>query len=60
LSLTVGLNVLYKKTVRFVIDVTRSDVQRETPLVEQPEPLPYYPYYELDHTRLVAQLQVEI
>jgi hypothetical protein len=60
LSLTVGLNVLYKKNVRFVIDVTRTEVQDTTPLVEQPEPLPYYPYYELDHTRLVAQVQVEI
>jgi hypothetical protein len=60
LSLTLGLNVLYKKNVRFVIDVTRTEVQDTTPLVEQPEPLPYYPYYELDHTRLVAQVQVEI
>jgi hypothetical protein len=60
LSLTLGVSLLYKKNVRLVIDVTHTDVQENTPFVEQPEPLPLYPYLDVDHTRLVAQLQVEI
>lgn len=57
---TVGLSLLYKKSVRFVVDVTRTNVQKNTPALEQPEPIPLYPYYDLDNTRIVAQLQVEI
>jgi hypothetical protein len=59
-ELTLGLQVLFSKTVRFLIDVTRTDVQRYTPVIEQPLPLPAWPYYDLDNTRVVAQLQVEI
>jgi hypothetical protein len=58
--LSLGLNVLYKRTVRFVFDVSRTDVQGNTPVIEQPTPLPYYPYMALDNTRVTAQLQLEL
>jgi hypothetical protein len=60
LALTLGVNVIYKKNVRFILDVTHTDMQSNTAVVEQPEPLPYYPYMDLDNTRVVAQVQVEI
>jgi hypothetical protein len=60
LELTLGLSVLYKKSVRFVLDVTRTQVQKQTPVLEQPEPIPLYPYFDLSNTRVVVQLQVEI
>ncbi|MET0386847.1 MAG: hypothetical protein ABW321_12850 [Polyangiales bacterium] len=59
LGLTLGLNLLYKKNVRFIIDVTRTEVQANTPYVEQPE-LAVFPYLDRDNTRVVAQLQLEI
>jgi hypothetical protein len=46
--------------VRFVIDVTHTAVQGDTPVLDQPLPLPYYPYLALDSTRLTAQLQLEL
>jgi hypothetical protein len=58
--LSLALNVLYKQNVRFVVDVTRTEVQGNSPVLEQPLPLPYYPYMALDDTRMTAQLQVEL
>ena len=52
--------MLFLERARFLIDVTRTDVQSQSPLLDQPKPLSDPPYYELDHTRVVAQLQVEI
>jgi hypothetical protein len=60
LELTAAFNLLYKKRVRFVVAATRTEVQASTPVLEQPEPLPYTPYFALDHTRLTFQLQLEI
>jgi hypothetical protein len=60
LELTGALNVLYGKRVRFVIAATRTEVQASTPVLEQPRPLPYVPYFALDNTRLTFQLQLEI
>jgi hypothetical protein len=60
LELTGALNVLYGKRVRFVIAATRTEVQASTPVLEQPRPLPYLPYFALDNTRLTFQLQLEI
>jgi hypothetical protein len=54
------VNVLYKQSVRFVIDVSHTDVQDNTPVLEQPQPLPYYPYMALDNTRVTGQLQLEL
>ena len=60
LQLSAALNVLYKRSARFVLDVTRSDVQRNTTVVEQPRPLAANPYLDLDNTRVTAQLQLEL
>jgi hypothetical protein len=59
-ELSAGLTMLFLERARFLIDVTRTDVQADSPLLDQPKPLQDPPYYELDHTRVVAQLQVEI
>jgi hypothetical protein len=58
LELTLGFSVLYKKSVRVVIDVTRTQVQAQTPALEQPKPIPFYPYLDLSNTQVVLQLQV--
>lgn len=58
--LSFGLNLLYKKSVRFVVDVSNTAVQAESPVIEQPRPLPYYPYMALDNTRITFQLQLEL
>jgi hypothetical protein len=55
-----GLNVLYKRSVRFVFDVSHTDVQDNTSVIEQPRPLPYTPYIALDNTRVTGQLQLEL
>lgn len=60
LELSVALNVLYKKRLRFVVAGTRSVVQHGSARIEQPRPLPYEPYLELSRTKLVAQLQLEL
>lgn len=60
LQLSFGVNVLYKKYVRFVIDLAHTDVQAGSPVIEQPRPLPYYPYLALDNTQLTGQLQLEL
>jgi hypothetical protein len=59
-ELTLGLNVIFSRNARLLIDVTRTDVQKNTPVIEQPLPLASVPYLELDNTRIVTQLQLEI
>jgi hypothetical protein len=56
-ELTFALNLDITRSLRFVIDVTRTDVQAYTPLADQPKPWPQIPYFELDNTRVIAQLQ---
>jgi len=58
--LSFGVNVLYKRSVRFVLDVSRTDVQDNTAVIEQPTPLPYIQYVALDSTRVTGQLQLEL
>jgi hypothetical protein len=58
--LSFGLNVLYKRSVRFVLDVSHTAVQANTAVIEQPTPLPYVPYMALDNTRVTGQLQIEL
>jgi hypothetical protein len=60
LELSAALNVLYKKRLRFVLAFTRTEVQANTPVIEQPRPLPYEPYLDLSSTKLTAQLQLEL
>jgi hypothetical protein len=57
-ELSAGVSVMYKENVRFLVDVKRTDVQADTPVLEQPEPIPFYPYLELDNTRVFAQAQL--
>lgn len=58
--LSFGLNVLYKQSVRFILDVARTDVQDNSAVLDQPKPLPYNPYMALDNTRVTGQLQLEL
>jgi hypothetical protein len=57
-ELSFALNVEFTDNMRLVLDVTRTDVQRNTPLIDQPKPLPETPYMRLDDTRVVTQFQV--
>jgi hypothetical protein len=46
--------------VRFLIDVTHTGVQANTPVLNQPKPLQATPFLALSNTRLSAQLQLEL
>lgn len=59
-ELSAGISFPFKKRMRLLLDVKRVDVQRGTPVIESPRPLPASPYFELDATRLSAQLQLEL
>jgi hypothetical protein len=59
-QLSFALNFLYKRSVRFVLDVAHTEVQDQTTVLEQPQPLPGYPYFALDNTRITGQLQLEL
>jgi hypothetical protein len=59
-ELSFALNVDFSESIRLLLDVTRSDVQAHSPVLDQPKPLADPPYNELDATRLVAQLQIKI
>jgi hypothetical protein len=57
---TVALQLIFDRHVRLLLDATHTDVEDDTPLLDPPRPLPATPYFERDHTRATAQLQVEI
>jgi len=57
-QLTAGFGTYFSPKVRLLIDVTRTDVQDGTPVVNQPDPLPVEPYNALSSTRVTTQLQV--
>jgi hypothetical protein len=59
-ELRAGVAFPYKKRVRFLVDVARSDIEAGTPVIDSPKPLPAVPYFDLDSTRVTAQLQVEL
>lgn len=59
-ELTAGIAFPYKKAVRLLFDVKRTDVQRGTPVIDSPKPLPAVPYFDRSNTRVTAQLQVEL
>ncbi|HKP59424.1 MAG TPA: hypothetical protein VJV78_22020 [Polyangiales bacterium] len=46
--------------LRLLVDATQTNVQPNTAALEQPRPLPAIPYFDLDNTELVAELQLEI
>jgi hypothetical protein len=59
-ELSFALNFDVTQAVRFVLDVTRTDVQANSPVLNPPKPIPYPPYFELSATRIVGQLQVAL
>lgn len=59
-ALSAAMNVILSKNARFLLDVTRTDVEKGSPLLDQPTPLQVPPFLELNNTRLVGQLQVEM
>lgn len=46
--------------IRFMVDVTHTQVQAGTPVLNQPRPLQADPYLALSNTRLIVQLQLEL
>lgn len=59
-ELSVGIGVPYKKRMRFLVDVRRSSVQRGTPVLDSPKPLPAMPYFDRSSTRVTLQFQAEL
>jgi hypothetical protein len=59
-TFALALNILFKRSVRFVLDISHTDVEDGTAVIEQPTPLPFYPYIALDNTRITGQLQLEL
>jgi hypothetical protein len=59
-ELSFALNFDLTQAVRFVIDVSRTDVQANSAVLDPPKPITDPPYYELDETRVVGQLQVAL
>lgn len=59
-QLSFALNLLFWERVRFVLEAVRTDVQANTPLLNQPKPLASVPYLALDNTRVLGQLQLEL
>jgi hypothetical protein len=59
-ELSFGVGVPYKKKMRLLFDVRRTSVQKGTPVLESPKPLPALPYFDRSSTRITAQLQLEL
>jgi len=57
-SFALGTHV-YKST-KLVVDVTRMDIQDNTPVIDQPLPLRAVPFNALSYTRATVQLQVAL
>ena len=59
-ELSFGIGVPYKKQMRFLFDVRRSSVQKGTPVLDSPKPLPAFPYFDRSSTRVTLQFQAEL
>ncbi|MFT3923925.1 MAG: hypothetical protein QM778_15435 [Myxococcales bacterium] len=59
-TLSASLTLICLERVRFMLDVTRTDVQAHSPVLKQPKPLQIPPFMALDNTRVIGQLQVEL
>lgn len=57
-QLTAGIATYIIKSTRVLLDVTRTDVQDNSPVVNQPLPLREFPYNALSNTCVTGQLQV--
>jgi hypothetical protein len=59
-EISAGVGIPFKKRLRLLVDLKRTDVDKGTPVIDSPKPLPAVPYFDLDSTRVTAQLQVEL
>jgi hypothetical protein len=59
-QLTLGLATYFTKSMRVLLDVARTDVQDQTPVVNQPTPLHLPPYFALSNTRVTGQFQADL
>ena len=59
-TLSGSFTVIAWSRVRFLVDVTHTEVERNTIVINQPKPLQADPYLALSNTRLIAQLQLEL
>ena len=59
-QLSFALATHLSKATRLLFDITRTDVQQDSPVLNQPDPLREVPYSALDSTRVTAQLQVAL
>ncbi len=59
-ELTAGVGIPFKKQMRFLVDVKRTNVQKGTPVIDSPKPLPAFPYFDRSSTRVTAQFQLEL
>ena len=59
-ELTAGVGIPFKKQMRFLVDVKRTDVQKGTPVIDPPKPLPAFPYFDRSSTGVTAQFQLEL
>jgi hypothetical protein len=57
-ALSAGINLILSKNARLLLDATRTDVEKGSPILDQPKPLQVPPFLDLDDTRLVGQLQI--
>jgi len=57
-ALSVGINLILSKNARLLLDATRTDVEKGSPILDQPKPLQVPPFLDLNDTRLVGQLQI--
>ncbi|MGC4088162.1 MAG: hypothetical protein QM756_09730 [Polyangiaceae bacterium] len=55
-----ALGTHFNRSTKLVVDVTRIDVQANTPVTDQPLPLREIPFNALSLTRVAAQLQVAL
>lgn len=59
-QLSFALATYFSDATRLLLDLTRTDVQQNTLVLDQPEPLREVPYGALNNTRVTAQLQVDL
>ena len=60
LTLSLAIAVLLSEHVRMLLDATHVEVQAQSPFADPPRPMTEIPYFEIDHTRVTGQLQIEI
>ena len=59
-ALTAAVATYVTNSTRVLVDLTRTDVEAESPYLDQPEPLPALPYRALSNTCATVQLQTAL